>query len=352
MAFGFRCRAAVFAALVATGTRPAPARAEPSTSDRAIAERLFEQAKEQLRANRVNAACESFAESQRLDPGSGTLLNLAACHEQEGKLASAWVEFREALPAIRRENRPDRLSFALDHLALIEPKLAYLTLMVPEMPGGPAPTIRLDGRALGPAAWSVPIPVDEGWHEAAAQAPGGGPWRATIRIHNGEHRVLTLPAQVAADGVAVRDEGAPPAPLPLVAASPSVGPHKEVAATPPSRSRVIAAAVVGSAALVSLGVGTYAAVHAARLWHDRNQACQADRCTADGLSLGERATTSATVATWTLAGGAVAAAVAAGLWLWPSEDTSATTPPARATTPLAALTTNRSGWGLALEGTF
>jgi len=351
MAFGFRRSASVFVALVASGTLPAVARGEPSTSDRAIAERLFEQAKEQLRANRVSAACESFAESQRLDPGSGTLLNLAACHEQEGKLASSWVEFREALPAIRRENRPDRLSFALDHLAVIEPKLAYLTLMVPELPGGPAPTIRLDGRDLGPAAWNVPIPVDEGWHEAVAQAPGGGPWRATIRIHNGDHRVLSLPTQVAADGVAVRDDGAPEPHPPAVSASPAADRRQDVSASSPSRARLAVAAVLGGAGLVSLGVGTYAAVHAARLWRDRNQACQGDRCTTEGLRLGDRASTSATVATWTLGGGALAAAVAAGLWLWPSRDASANGTSTPTTTPIATLTV-AAGWGVALEGAF
>ncbi|HEY8925583.1 MAG TPA: hypothetical protein VIU64_14450, partial [Polyangia bacterium] len=126
---------------------------------------------------------------------------------------------------------------------------------------------------------------------------------------------------------------------------------QDVSASSPSRARLAVAAVLGGAGLVSLGVGTYAAVHAARLWRDRNQACQGDRCTTEGLRLGDRASTSATVATWTLGGGALAAAVAAGLWLWPSRDASANGTSTPTTTPIATLTV-AAGWGVALEGAF
>ncbi|HEY8925253.1 MAG TPA: hypothetical protein VIU64_12785, partial [Polyangia bacterium] len=53
-----------------------PARgAEPTTGERAIAESLYDRARRQMDEGQVTAACESFAESQRLDPGTGTLLN-------------------------------------------------------------------------------------------------------------------------------------------------------------------------------------------------------------------------------------------------------------------------------------
>jgi hypothetical protein len=152
--------------------------------------------------------------------------------------------------------------------------------------------------------------------------------------------------------VAVRDEGAPEAHVPALAARPAVDHRPEISASSPSRARLVAAAVLGGAGLVSLGVGTYAAVHAARLWHDRNQACEDDRCTTEGLRLGDRASTSATVATWTLGGGALAAAVAAGLWLWPSQDAPAGGSPTPTTTPVATLTSVPAGWGVAVKGAF
>ena len=171
----------VVAVLAAALVGSAPVHAEPGPSDRAIAERLYDQGRRQMTDGQLAAACESFGESQRLDPGTGTLLNLATCHESLGRLASAWVEFREAAAASRQEGRADRTRYAEEHLLAIEPRLAYLTIAMPESAEGDAPVVVLDGRVLGPAAWGVGIPVDPGWHEVVAQSKRMGPWRATIR---------------------------------------------------------------------------------------------------------------------------------------------------------------------------
>ena len=318
---GVRLTSTILALAATLAAAPPLARAEPSTSERAIAEHLFDRARAQLDVNEVSAACETFAESQRLDPGTGTALNLAACHQQEGKLASAWVEFREAVTALHRENRPDRLRFALDHLAEIQPRLAFVTLLVPESPRGHAPAVRLDGRELGPAAWSVPIPVDAGWHEAVAQSTGAGLWRATIKIRDGEHRVLSIPAQVAYSGITIRDEEAgeartaPPATDSRSVQS-DVAARDSVSADRALHRRRVAAAILGGLGLGAVGIGAYFGVHAASLWNDRGKACPMELCSADGIRLGERADSAATVATWTLTGGAVALGAAALVWLW------------------------------------
>jgi hypothetical protein len=61
-----------------------------------------------LTEGRVSDACPKFEESHRLDPSGGTILNLALCHEKEGKLARSWSEFNEASAFARRDYRADR----------------------------------------------------------------------------------------------------------------------------------------------------------------------------------------------------------------------------------------------------
>lgn len=296
---------------------PPHARAETTTADRAIAEHLYDRAREQMGQGQVAAACDSFAESQRLDPGTGTLLNLAGCHETQGKLASAWVEFREALAAARREKRPDRVRYAQDHLTAIEPRLAYLTIAVAEAAEGQAPIITLDGRVLGPAAWGTAIPVDAGWHEAVAAFGGEKAWRATVNIRDGQRRQLQVPerAAMSASRVAERHDAAA---APMVSAPPLAPPPPAEAApaeAPPSHR--IAALIVGAAGLAAVGVGSYYAWSASDLWSQRNRDCPMDRCTADGVGLGGRAESAATVATWTIGGGLAALGVTALLLFWP-----------------------------------
>jgi hypothetical protein len=290
--------------------------AETNTADRAIAERLYDRGRGQIDQGQTTAACDSFAESQRLDPGTGTLLNLAACHEAEGKLASAWVEFREALAATRHEKRPDRLRYALDHLTAIEPRLAYVTIAVAESEQGQAPLITLDGRVLGPAAWGVAIPIDAGWHEAVAAFGSDKAWRATIHIQDGQRRRLQIPEKTAMNGSSLVDRNDAPV-ASTAAAVVSAPPPDEAAVSDGRGGRRIAALLVGAAGLAAVGVGSYYAWSASDLWSQRNRECPMDRCTADGVTLGGRADSAATVATWTIGGGLAALGVTALLLLWP-----------------------------------
>jgi len=186
-------QSALVGLLVFAGVMVAPsaAYAEPSAEDSALATLLFEQGRELIAQGQIPEACQKFAESQRLDPGGGTLLNLARCHEQEGRLASAWSEFQAAQSMARDGGRPDREAEAAYHISALEARLSRLSIVVPAAADLTGLVVERDGRELGRGAWSTAIPVDGGEHVVRATAPGRQPFTVTVVIAR-EQEQMTL----------------------------------------------------------------------------------------------------------------------------------------------------------------
>ena len=97
--------------------------AQTGPSDKATAEALFDEARALLKDGKPELACPKLAESQRIDPGIGTLLYLASCYEKTGKLASAWVTFREAAVAASRAGQTEREKVATTRAEALLPQL-------------------------------------------------------------------------------------------------------------------------------------------------------------------------------------------------------------------------------------
>ena len=140
------------------------AHAEPSAIQKSTADALFKEGKKLLDAKDFDAACPKLAESATLQPGGGVQLALAICHEGQGKLATAYNDYREALAMAKRDKRQDREDIAAAKLAELEPKLSRLVLDVSEAARAQTIAITLDGAALSSASWGIPIPVDGGTH--------------------------------------------------------------------------------------------------------------------------------------------------------------------------------------------
>jgi hypothetical protein len=222
-----------------------------SATEVSLAETLYRQARELSAAANYAEACPKFAESYRLDPATGTLLNLASCHEAQGKIASAWLEFSDALIQSRRDHRQNRIKFAEERLDALEPKLSRLTLVLAPEVNEPELTLTLDGVGIGRAALGVPTPVDPGKHWVEAKAPGKKAWSANVEIGAvADTQTVTIPALEAAPAPAVTTApviaaaALPAAPPPLVA------PPRDVAVERPLPTSVY----VAGGATVALAV--------------------------------------------------------------------------------------------------
>src|SRR5882724_1612678 len=112
-----------------------PGTARAQSGDSAVAQALFDRAKQLIAKGHAAEACPKLEESQRLEPRSGTLINLASCYEQTGRLASAWSKYVEATTSAKESGNSGREAVARQHAAALAPRLSKLTITV-------APTLK------------------------------------------------------------------------------------------------------------------------------------------------------------------------------------------------------------------
>ncbi len=267
-----------------------------SASDKAAAEALFHEGRKLFDAGNYPAACAKLAESERLDPAPGTLLNLAGCYEKNGQTASAWATFKQAASASHQKGRADWEDLARTRAAALEPNLSRLTITVVAS-STEGLQVHRDGAVVGQAEWGTPIPVDPGAHVIDATAPKRTTFHQSIDVAGGGASQTVSVPELAVDS------GAPPVP-------------GEAGASPGSTQRIVGLVSAG-AGVVGIGIG---AVFGVVAMNKENSALNGNDCTdqkycnAQGLQLGQDAHSAATAST--IAFGVGAAAVAGGLALY------------------------------------
>ncbi len=292
----------------------APAAAQPSDAVRAQADALFREGQQLLAAGELPAACAKLEESERLDPKIGRLLNVAYCHEKQGRTASAWHEYDQAAAMAIQAHQAEREKFARAHAAALAKQLAFLRLELGTPPEGAQ--VSIDDKPLARDQWGIPFAVDPGQHTVTVQAPG--------------YKTLTVPTTVTGTGEMRVDvsglqketapppaAAAPPPPAPTPAAQPAAPSAEEGAARAEApaghgSSRMLAY-VVGGAGIVALGVGAGFGADALSLRNQADAHCPGRLCDGSGLSSISSAKTAATISTIGLAVGVVG--IGAGTWL-------------------------------------
>jgi hypothetical protein len=165
--------------LVALAAASSPAFAQSVSVQ---AQSLFNEGRSLLQAGKVAEACAAFESSEKLEPAVTTLLNLAACREQNHQLATAWGTFVDANRMARTASNNKLAGVANSHAAKLEPRLSKLTIAVPADRRVPGLEVLRDNEPVNPAGWNHALPIDGGTYTITARAPGHAPWSATTRI--------------------------------------------------------------------------------------------------------------------------------------------------------------------------
>ena len=255
------------------------------------ADTLFAEGRELLEKGKFPEACAKLARSEELAPAVGTLLNLAYCYEQVGKLRSAMDAYGEAERLANVAGETKRATFAKERFAAVEPRAPKLVVRVvpPEAPGL---AVKRNGTQMVKTDLDRPIAVDPQDYLISASAPGYVGWKGAI-IVRGEAAVVTVVVP----------------PLEAIATAPVV-----VAPTSPVGIRRIAALGLGAVSAVAIGAGIGAGLGAKSRYDDARSHCDATGCDETGASIQRGAVGQGNLATALIALGVLAGA--GGIYLW------------------------------------
>ncbi len=283
--------------------------AQPASQTSAAAEAQFEKARELRADGKWPEACVAFEDSEKLDPQSGTLFNLAECDAHIGKLASAWAAYRNLA---QRDTNVGRRALSIDLANKLEPRLPKLAVSVTPAVTGLALTMNgIDATSFV----GIESPIDLGHFELVATAPGFERWTKTIDVTE-EAKTVT---------VAIALRRSEPTDVSVRA---SVAPAPAVAPEPVASSRrpyAIGSVALGGALVIG---GLVAGKLANDKWSAAQGLCPDQTCAPGDLSrassLADEARTRATVADVLIAAAAVGVGVGIYLFVAPSHAETAT----------------------------
>ena len=264
------CLAAVFV----------PRGASAQASNNAAAQTLFDAARALMKKGNYTEACPKLEESQRLDPGSGTLLNLGICYEISA--SPPVLGRRSSTPPRRRQGRGQDRSHEECAAARRRPRPTTLPHHDPSevRQSGRCSRSSATARSFGPRNGGRPSRPTQVPYVVSATAPGHKPWQTTIKLVSGKSETVIVPDLEEAEPPASAKAAAAPVKPKETAEAP--GPAESSSASTGQSQRTVAI-VAGSIGLAGVAVGTVFGLRSKSFHDEALPFCSGGKCSQEGV---------------------------------------------------------------------
>jgi len=191
------------------------------------ADALFHEGRKLAEAGDFTHACPKFAESERLDPAPGTLLNLAECEEHLGHIVEAQEHYRLAASGFAKKDT--RRDFCTTKATSLEGHIAHMTLrLAPDAP--PGTIVKKDNAVVAAADFGRAFATNPGMVTLVVSAPNHTDKTYPLTIKDGDTPDMTLQVGPVARGevVVTHDESGTTSEKPKSSTSEKASPLRPV----------------------------------------------------------------------------------------------------------------------------
>lgn len=221
----------------------APASAQDAQKQ-AMGRALFNEGMSLYTKGDYESACPKFEASLEHYAGLGTRGKLAECYEKLGRFASAWQQYREVAQLATRQGDPNREQVAAGRAKSLEPKLSYITIVVPPGRDVPGLVIKRGGKEVDLAKIGAAELVDSGGIAIEVAAPGRKTFSGQLTVMNGQSARFEVPVL----------ESTAPAPVTSQPPPPVDEPPATLRGDPPAWHKPVGLVLIGGG-VVSFAVG-------------------------------------------------------------------------------------------------
>ena len=161
--------------------------------DHAEADKLFEQAQQLKQAGKTAEACAKYEEALAMNRNAvGSLLNVAKCNEDAGKVATAVKLYTQARDLAREHNLGEHRTAAEQRLAAVSGRVPTLEVAFTERPDGMK--LVIDDEVFPTDEKAVrEIKLDPGTRHVVVTAPGRVPYSKDVELGEGKAHAIAIP---------------------------------------------------------------------------------------------------------------------------------------------------------------